>query len=80
MEEWMPRLDSNDAVLLLQDGVIALQAGPSGVGEALAGHTGRVHALKADVVARGLDPGGTILVDDAGAVELIARFDRVVAL
>ncbi len=80
MEDWLPRLDPQDGVLLIQDAVLALKGAPAGVRETLQGLQGRLFALEADLVARGIAAGETRIVDDKVAVDLLARHDRVLAL
>jgi sulfur relay protein TusB/DsrH len=80
MEEWLPRLGVSDGVLLLQDGVLALKGAPDGVRQHLGKLQGRLYALEADLRARGVGVGAAHVVDDAGAVSLLASCERVLAL
>ena len=80
MEEWLPRADENDAVLLIQDAVVGLNGGtPHGL-EKLKTMNGRLFASKADVTARGVHVKNGAIIDDAEIVKLIAEYDRVASL
>jgi sulfur relay protein TusB/DsrH len=80
MSEWLPRVGEKDALLLIQDAVIALQSAPPDVARQLERMGPRLFALEADLAARAIEGKGAGVVDDGAALELLARFDRIVAI
>jgi sulfur relay protein TusB/DsrH len=80
MDDWLPRVDDQDGVLLIQDAVLALKGAPVEVAEGIAGLRGRLFALQADLVARGIAPGSAEGLEDTQAVRLFVEYDRVVSL
>ncbi|MEJ5376548.1 MAG: sulfurtransferase complex subunit TusB [bacterium] len=80
MEFWLPRVGEQDQVLLIQDAVLALSGESSSLLASLPPLQGRLWALEADLAARGIRAGGAQAVDYGGAVELILKAKRVLAL
>jgi sulfur relay protein TusB/DsrH len=80
LEEWLPRIDEEDAVLLIQDGVLAIKGAPTGVAEQLSERSGPLYALERDLVARGIGAGAAETVDEKRVIELMMNYQRVVAL
>lgn len=77
LEACLTHAQPGDAILLIEDGVIAALAGGSLEGKMSdAAKTFKVHVLGPDLAARGLDPArivaGITVVDYAGFVDLAA--------
>ena len=70
-------LSPEDAILLIEDGVLAL-ATPARFLDAVKAHS--MYALLADTQARGLElPAAVQSVDYTGFVDLVAKFDKTVS-
>lgn len=77
LQQSLARINKNDAVVLMEDAVYALQL--ESLLSELNATTNELYILNTDASARGLDTTNFNTMDYEGLVDLVVKYDNVIA-